>query len=823
MDLKQTIKSIFPYFSKKEKIELNDYSDEELLNFINVFNEVAEQRGIESFTTGSEIESPTEAGQGRSSVPNDFNLFSFNGQVIQTDFNHEVLKLIEQFSIGNRHLAYALENIVTLSHTTYSIDFDSSVNDAQKAKMIQHLKNVASTWYQFSDLDGLVNDFFTQLGTYGAISYEFVPKPDLSGIDKIFLVSPTEIYFQYNVEKDEYAPLQRPTNYSKSITGLGYVPLNTQTYNWSPLRRWKNQPYAVPPFISALEDLILENDMLKSFKIMMKRAGMLGFLSLILERPAKKPNETDTSYNKRLKQYLETNTKQANRAFSTGVFVALKDKAGNGAEIKTTANDIDMRGGKEGLEMVKSLIYAGLKQDPALHGESFTTTEAFAKVLLEKMMKQIDSNQKKVSSSGLEELFVHELVMAGFKFNNLTVTFAPPSILDEKLTEEVNAMKLNTSITMRDQGFISQDDAAQMNGLEKAYLKGPVNSSQQSNAIQDQYFINASQALFEYINENKTEFNYHIPKGCNDLNNLENSDFDNDFLTDTNNEYITKVDANYSRYSKKSNSNIKTSFRNLRPGASLAVVQAATRLAMLKDWNNLFVSKNRRYVNKYVSNMYKHFRKDDSIFELAMSKTSSFEDEDFVVPKGVFDTFDLRTIEYLENSDDFYLGKFITDEDTINRVNKWIAEKFEKGEVPLGKDATGFIEFGNDFEDTLNLEVWKIRRIIETTSSKARNYSAVSYISQAELAKFEIVEVGDKRTCSWCATLNGKTYETTVAINKIKKIQNSAPADIGEVSEFATNVPIKEFEKLSVAELQARGFVIPPFHPHCRGRIVAVI
>jgi SPP1 gp7 family putative phage head morphogenesis protein len=219
--------------------------------------------------------------------------------------------------------------------------------------------------------------------------------------------------------------------------------------------------------------------------------------------------------------------------------------------------------------------------------------------------------------------------------------------------------------------------------------------------------------------------------------------------------------------------------------------------------------------------MYEYYRKDDSIFP----KPQTTENSSFASfpPKAVLDLADKRAIEWLQNHDITFLSKFITDADTIKRVTDFINKFYlEQGEA-IGDNEKVLNEFIKAFSEVLDLERWKIRRILDTSVNKVRSYANVNYMSQANVAEFKVVEVMDRITCPHCKAMNNRVFSVSITKDKIEKVVKSEMTEIGTLSPFATSIPIVDLEKMTDKELQAKGIDATPFHPSCRGTLVAVL
>ena len=195
----------------------------------------------------------------------------------------------------------------------------------------------------------------------------------------------------------------------------------------------------------------------------------------------------------------------------------------------------------------------------------------------------------------------------------------------------------------------------------------------------------------------------------------------------------------------------------------------------------------------------------------------------FEIPESVFTMLDARALEYLQSLDQIWLGKFITDEDTLKRITRWIEKEMVGKNLTLGRDGEAVKSFVDRFIDEVKLESWKIRRIIETTANKVRNTANLMYINQAKVEKYEVVEVLDKRTCGWCRHMHGKIFSVSTTLRKLENATNRPQSEIASVTPFATTVNLEDFTNLSAIELQTMGHDVPSFHAHCRGRVVGVI
>lgn len=399
---------------------------------------------------------------------------------IPEEFDHRIIEFIQRLAMWNRHISYAVDNIITLANTEYTIDFGQDTPEAQVKKMKDHLATVIENWYEYSEGENsLDNDLLAQLATAGCISAEAVVKKDLSGINNIVRVDPKNIRFAYSQDTNRHIPLQQVNGAignGRTQKYQGYVELNPVTYAYIGMRRFiKEVPTAVPPFLSALEDIFTEKDMVGNLRNVMRRMGMLGFLSVLLQAPKPK-NETPEQYEQLLETYLDKVTREVEEGFNKGIVIGYQ----NSHTFEMQGNNMNAEGAEHLMKIVKSLIFSGIKQDPNMHGENYATTETFGRVILAKMAKQA-ANYQLALAAAKAKFFKLELMMVGYRFSRLYVKYKMPMVGDRFKEAQADQLELKTAQAEFFQGLISQEMLAQKRGYEKPFLSEPlINPSEYS-------------------------------------------------------------------------------------------------------------------------------------------------------------------------------------------------------------------------------------------------------------------------------------------------------------------------------------------------------
>jgi hypothetical protein len=795
-----------------EKIAKESVISEAKQESIDILLEVLEKYEKSRFDQ-SPVTVTVPAKAGRSSVPENTNqFFGSSLSPIPVDYPFNLLPMLENLQVYNRHISYAVENIVSLGNNGFTVDYGSGKSSSEISKMKEHIDSVMGGWYEHSDgVNGLVVDLFVQACVFGCISSERVIKDNLSGIKKIVRVSPVNVRFAYDKENDTFIPMQQNVNQAYGSSG-GYIELNINTYSYIALKRYKNTPYGVAPYFSAIEDLLTEGDMINGFRNMMKRVGMLGFLSVLVKAPRQDEGETPEQYRTRCSEYLQSTLPQAEASFSKGIAVGFEGSH----KFEISGNNMNTQGAEGLMDIVKKLVFAGTKQDPSMYGENFSTTESFAKVILTKMSKQVE-NYQTIVATFLEVCIVQELLLAGFNPKTIKVKFNRPLVYDEQKEVDTQNKRFDLHKKEYEQGIIDQVKFANLMGYDKPKEKEPRVSVNPVVPVKEDK--PNKEELIKAIKGNTPQFNYDIPSGCDDtLSFAEYTDFGDSFINSKTKRYINKINEQFQKAVKKAKPNLESQIKKFDHSTDLKTWQDAVITSLFMDWQSNFSSKIADTIDSNVEQLYNYSRKNDNVFRQAKNfkkETSSF----FDIPESVFGTLDYRTIEYLKTVDGIWLGKFITDQDTIDRMNKWVAQAFEDGNLPIG-DNMSTQKFLNEFEKTVKLESWKIRRIVETNVSKSRTFGNVNYMNQAQVTNFEVVEVMDSKTCEYCSHADGMIMSVKSYVDVIDKVTSSDPSEIDNITPFATKYKPDDFKKLTASEVQGLG-MMTPFHCFCRGRIVS--
>jgi SPP1 gp7 family putative phage head morphogenesis protein len=186
-----------------------------------------------------------------------------------------------------------------------------------------------------------------------------------------------------------------------------------------------------------------------------------------------------------------------------------------------------------------------------------------------------------------------------------------------------------------------------------------------------------------------------------------------------------------------------------------------------------------------------------------------------------FNMADERSINYALSLTDFYLGKFFQGDQKLRLdVVKWLSKYYLEQGNPIGKGQEGIKHFLSEFGGYLKQRTeGKARQIIDTSVNHLRNSARLRAIAKARITKYRWDAVGDRLTCPYCRSMDGRIFETADAVRTLELIE-SDPASLPEVKPFLTSLPLEKLKSLPSPQMPSK---MPPAHPHCRCRIVSFI
>ena len=421
---------------------------------------------------------------GRVSVPEDQSDFTstLHGltQVVTPSFRVEVIQLIRKLYKVNPDMAIAIQETFKLANTGHQVTFPNNT-DQEAEKMREHLKEATKRWSTYSaGIDGLVNKMIVQLCVGGAISVEGVPNNNLDGLSTILFLKPDNIRFKRE-NNGVYQPYQKNDNFM--VKNVDYVKLNTETYVYAGMYNDTDEPYGMPPFMSSLDSIKGQHDMMTNFKQIMEQMGFLGFLTAKMQKPDQQANESLKAYESRLNRNLEQLKRNLKDGMKDGLVTGYIDDH----EFEMTSTTKDLGSADKLWNLNQQRVANGLGINGNIIGVSGANTEGGMGIILSKMISQL-RNIQMIVSYVLEFLYGLELRLAGFDNKGIKITWATSTIADDVKVQQALQYKIaNLNALYRD-GIIGQSQYAWEMGYDSPDQDEPrVDPEDQAGVKKDNY------------------------------------------------------------------------------------------------------------------------------------------------------------------------------------------------------------------------------------------------------------------------------------------------------------------------------------------------
>lgn len=389
-------------------------------------------------------------------------------RMVTPSFRTDLIPLIRDLYKINPDVGVALQDMFKLANTGHYVQFPNN-SDEEEIKMIKHLQEATKRWSTYTaGIDGLVNKFITQCLIGGAVSIEAVPNKELRGIETVLFLKPETIIFKRQAS-GKYHPYQRVTYTHITALQKPLIRLNTETYLYAGMFNDTDEPYGVPPFMSALDSLNAQHTMRNNMFNIMEKMGLYGFLEALMAKPDRLANESEKAYQNRLSMYLTQMKRNLLDGMSDGIVTGYIDDH----EFKLNSTTANLSNVEKPWHMNEQQVANGLGVNPSIiSAENQHRSEGGTGVMLSKMISQLRNIQMIVEYT-LVFLYNLELRLAGFNNKGIKVRFRTSTISDEVKIQQAEEYKIRNIRAKFDHGWISQTDAAREAGYDKPDQKEP--------------------------------------------------------------------------------------------------------------------------------------------------------------------------------------------------------------------------------------------------------------------------------------------------------------------------------------------------------------
>lgn len=387
----------------------------------------------------------------------------------------EVLDYIELLSTYNPDFSQAVDNIRTLANSGHQLivttDEGEGINVIQqevKAKLEEKARTIQA---RNGGIDGLVDKLLDQAAVYGAMCGEWVLTNDLSDVVDFAEVNPKTIRFFWDEGTQQWMPFQKVSLFQakeaeskgQMIKNMNYVALNPATFFYYAFDAAPGSPYGTPPFTASLANIAIQRDMITNMAQIVKKIGLLGIIDFVVKQLPQDPGETDEGYAARANNYLDTYVAAIENMVRDGGIVHFDDSEAQSYSIAGNA-----AGATAIFKQNEELIFSGLKSMPSVQGRSYSTTETYAGVAYDIIIRNTTKYQRACKRM-IEAGYMLMITAWGYDPNKVKVSldFNSNKTLHRLQDAQSELMEIRNSLMLWAAGIIDQTAVAQRHGYDQ--------------------------------------------------------------------------------------------------------------------------------------------------------------------------------------------------------------------------------------------------------------------------------------------------------------------------------------------------------------------
>lgn len=378
----------------------------------------------------------------------------------------EILDYIELLATYNPDYSQAVDNIITLANSGHEL-YASAGSELASRRLKEYLNVLAANIQgQHGGMDGLIDKLLHQAATYGAMCGEWVIDDEMTTVVDFADINPKTIRYFWEEDEKKFCPYQklsagqaqRAKDEGKIVVNGSYVKLNEMTFHYYAFNAAPNSPYGTPPFIGALENIAIQRDMVSNMSQIVKKIGLLGLIDLVVEQLPMLPGETDEQYAGRASAYLDSYVTAAEDMVRDGGLVHFDD-----VEVKSTNIAGNAAGATAIFKQNEELVFSGLKSMPSVQGRSYSTTETYAGVAYDIIIRNTKKYQRACKRM-IENGYYLAASLAGLKPEQISITFNQNKTLNRLQDAQSEAMEIKNAAMLWVAGVYDQQDFAQALG-----------------------------------------------------------------------------------------------------------------------------------------------------------------------------------------------------------------------------------------------------------------------------------------------------------------------------------------------------------------------
>ncbi len=381
----------------------------------------------------------------------------------------ETLDYIELLATYNPDYSQAVDNIRTLANSGHRLYVDAG-SDLQKRRMKERLENLARTTQdQHGGIDGVIDKLLDQAATYGAMAGEWIVNESMDQVIDFVDVNPKSIRFFFDETLQKWAAFQRVSmkqaqearKQGREVRNNSYVRLNDQTFRYYAFDAAPGSPYGVPPFLSALQPISVQRDLTISMSQIAKKIGLLGIIDMTIKNLPRVGGETDAQYVARASSYLDQYITVVEDMVKDGGIVHFED-----VDITTTQLAGNAAGATNIWKQNEEQVFSGLKSMPSVQGRSYSTTETYAGVAYDIIIRNTLKYQRAVKRM-IEFGYWLDLTLGGMIPKGIEIKFKTNKTLQRLQQAQAEDAEIKNAHAKWVMGIIDQLTAAQELGYDE--------------------------------------------------------------------------------------------------------------------------------------------------------------------------------------------------------------------------------------------------------------------------------------------------------------------------------------------------------------------
>lgn len=290
------------------------------------------------------------------------------------------LDYIEMIAQYNPDYSQAVENIVTLANSGFNLVVSGPKRTATRTHQ-QLMEKSLTVMEEHGGFEGLIDKLLHQAAVYGAMCGEWLLNEQLNDVVGFADINPKLI--RYFWEDNHWAPYQKVTflqlqdaiKSNQVVRAGAYVKLNELTFKYYAFNSAPMSPYGTPAFLAALPGISTQQDMVFNMAQIVKKIGMLGIVDITIERLSMLPGEDTAAFRNRAEGYVQEYANAMEDMLTQGGLAHFDD-----AEVKVTNPIGNAAGATAIFKQNEELVFSGLKSMPSVQGRSYSTTETYAGV-----------------------------------------------------------------------------------------------------------------------------------------------------------------------------------------------------------------------------------------------------------------------------------------------------------------------------------------------------------------------------------------------------------------------------------------------------------